>query len=66
MRKGERTKKMIIEKTSKLMNTQGYLATSISDVMKETGLEAEVFKKKNGDEQISPTTPASPKRHLDE
>jgi AcrR family transcriptional regulator len=39
MRKGERTKKMIIEKTSKLMNTQGYLATSISDVMKETGLE---------------------------
>lgn len=39
MRKGERTKKMIIEKTSKLLNTQGYLATSISDVMKETGLE---------------------------
>ncbi|WP_209124004.1 TetR/AcrR family transcriptional regulator [Alkalihalobacillus sp. BA299] len=39
IRKGERTKKMIIEKTSKLLNTQGYLATPVSDVMKETGLE---------------------------
>jgi TetR/AcrR family transcriptional regulator, transcriptional repressor for nem operon len=39
MRKGERTKRMIIEKTSGLLNTQGYLATSITDIMKKTGME---------------------------
>ncbi|MEH7082187.1 TetR/AcrR family transcriptional regulator [Neobacillus drentensis] len=39
MRKGERTKQMIIEKASGLLNTQGYLATSITDIMKKTGLE---------------------------
>lgn len=39
MRKGERTKRMIIEKTSGLLNTQGYLATSMTDIMKKTGME---------------------------
>jgi TetR/AcrR family transcriptional repressor of nem operon len=39
MRKGERTKQMIIEKASELLNTQGYLATSITDIMKKTGME---------------------------
>lgn len=39
MRKGERTKRLIIEKTSGLLNTQGYLVTSITDIMKETGME---------------------------
>lgn len=39
MRKGERTKQMIIEKASGLLNTQGYLATSITDIMKKTGME---------------------------
>lgn len=39
MRKGERTKQMIIEKASGLLNTQGYLATSITDIMEKTGME---------------------------
>ena len=39
MRKGARTKQMIIEKASGLLNTQGYLATSITDIMKNTGME---------------------------
>ncbi|WP_026565623.1 TetR/AcrR family transcriptional regulator [Bacillus sp. UNC41MFS5] len=39
MSKGERTKQMIIEKASGLLNTQGYLATSITDIMKKTGME---------------------------
>jgi len=39
MRKGARTKQMIIEKASGLLNTQGYLATSITDIMEKTGME---------------------------
>ncbi|MGD8191377.1 TetR/AcrR family transcriptional regulator [Brevibacillus ginsengisoli] len=39
MRKGERTKQTIIEKSIPLFNQHGYQATSMSDIMKETGLE---------------------------
>lgn len=39
MRKGERTKQTIIEKSLPLFNQFGYQATSMSDIMKETGLE---------------------------
>ncbi|MBT2738782.1 TetR/AcrR family transcriptional regulator [Bacillus sp. ISL-7] len=39
MRKGERTKQMIIEKASGLLNTKGYLATSITDIMEKAGME---------------------------
>ncbi|MBT2259474.1 TetR/AcrR family transcriptional regulator [Priestia megaterium] len=39
MRKGERTKQLIIEKASGLLNTQGYLATSITDIMEKAGME---------------------------
>ncbi|SMO74271.1 TetR/AcrR family transcriptional regulator [Melghirimyces algeriensis] len=39
MRKGERTRSRIIQKSSGLFNRHGYLSSSISDVMKETGLE---------------------------
>ncbi|MGG0250828.1 TetR/AcrR family transcriptional regulator [Peribacillus frigoritolerans] len=39
MRKGERTKQMIIEKASGLLNTQGYMSTSISTIMEKTGME---------------------------
>jgi len=39
MRKGARTKQMIIEKASGLLNTQGYLTTSITDIMEKTGME---------------------------
>jgi len=39
MRKGARTKQMIIEKASGLLNTQGYLATSITDIMENSGME---------------------------
>ena len=37
-RKGEQTKALILEKASKLFNSQGYRASSISDIMHETGL----------------------------
>lgn len=38
MRKGEQTKALIVQKASKLFNRQGYMASSISDIMHETGL----------------------------
>jgi TetR/AcrR family transcriptional regulator, transcriptional repressor for nem operon len=39
MRKGERTRNMIIERSAALFNKQGYLSAPISSVMEETGLE---------------------------
>lgn len=39
VRKGERTKHMIIEKAASLFNQRGYVASSMVDVMNETGLE---------------------------
>ncbi|PFH91338.1 TetR/AcrR family transcriptional regulator [Bacillus sp. AFS088145] len=39
MRKGERTKQMIIEKASGLLNTQGYMSTPITTIMEKTGME---------------------------
>jgi len=39
MRKGERTKKRIIEQSALLFNQRGYRSTSMVDVMNETGLE---------------------------
>ncbi|PLR79671.1 TetR/AcrR family transcriptional regulator [Bacillus canaveralius] len=39
MRKGERTKKMIIEKAANLFNQRGYVASTMVDVMNATGLE---------------------------
>lgn len=38
-RKGEQTKALIVQKASKLFNCQGYMASSISDIMHETGLQ---------------------------
>ncbi|WP_128894343.1 TetR/AcrR family transcriptional regulator [Longirhabdus pacifica] len=38
MRKGERTKKHIIEKSAELFNQQGYAGTSMQDIMDATGL----------------------------
>lgn len=38
-RKGEQTKALILEKASKIFNSQGYRASSISDIMHETGLQ---------------------------
>ncbi|MEH7590850.1 TetR/AcrR family transcriptional regulator [Priestia megaterium] len=37
-RKGEQTKALILEKASKIFNSKGYRASSISDIMHETGL----------------------------
>lgn len=37
-RKGEQTKALIVQKASTLFNCQGYAASSISDIMHETGL----------------------------
>ncbi|WP_373459899.1 TetR/AcrR family transcriptional regulator [Neobacillus driksii] len=37
--KGERTKKFIIEQSSSLFNTIGYKSTSITEIMKATGLK---------------------------
>lgn len=39
MRKGEATRQKIIEQTSGLFNTKGYYATTLSDVMRQTGLQ---------------------------
>ncbi|TDL75706.1 TetR/AcrR family transcriptional regulator [Rhodococcus qingshengii] len=39
MNKGERTKKFIIEQSSSLFNTIGYKSTSITEIMKATGLK---------------------------
>ena len=38
MTKGERTKQLIIEKSAPLFNKNGYAGTSLSDIMKATGL----------------------------
>lgn len=38
-RKGERTRKMIVEKSAEVFNTKGYFGTSMSDLMRETGME---------------------------
>lgn len=39
MRKGEQTRRMVIEKASSLFNQKGYTSSFISDVMRETGLK---------------------------
>lgn len=39
MRKGERTRRAIIEKTAVLFNEQGYAATSMADVTAATGIQ---------------------------
>lgn len=38
MSKGERTRQLIIEKTSHIFNEKGYAGTSINDIMEATGL----------------------------
>ena len=38
MTKGEKTRQMIIEKAAPLFNKNGYAGTSLSDIMKVTGL----------------------------
>ena len=39
MRKGERTRTMVLEKAANLFNTKGYAASSLSEIMTATGLE---------------------------
>lgn len=39
MRKGEKTKQYVIEKTSLLLNQRGYLTTSLAEVTEATGLQ---------------------------
>jgi TetR/AcrR family transcriptional regulator, transcriptional repressor for nem operon len=39
MRKGERTRRAIIERSAPVFNTRGYFGTSMSDLVRETGLE---------------------------
>lgn len=39
MRKGERTRQMIVEGSAEVFNTKGYFGTSMSDLVRETGLE---------------------------
>ncbi|MFC3745299.1 TetR/AcrR family transcriptional regulator [Paenibacillus sp. GCM10012306] len=39
MRKGEKTKQFVIEKTSLLLNQRGYLSTSLAEVTEATGLQ---------------------------
>jgi AcrR family transcriptional regulator len=38
-RKGERTRKMIVERSAEVFNTRGYFGTSMSDLVRKTGLE---------------------------
>lgn len=39
MRKGEKTRQRIIEKSAQIFNEKGYYQTSLSDIMNETGLK---------------------------
>lgn len=39
MRKGERTRRAIVERSAPVFNTKGYHGTSMSDLVRETGLE---------------------------
>ena len=39
MRKGERTRRAIVERSAPVFNTKGYFGTSMSDLVRETGLE---------------------------
>jgi AcrR family transcriptional regulator len=39
MRKGERTRRSIVERAAPVFNTKGYYGTSMSDLVRETGLE---------------------------
>lgn len=39
MRKGERTRRNIVERSAPVFNTRGYSGTSMADLVRETGLE---------------------------
>ena len=39
MKKGEATRNRIVVRTANLLNTQGYLGTPVSEIMKATGLQ---------------------------
>ena len=39
VKKGERTRRVIVEKAAALFNTRGYFGSSINDLTRETGLE---------------------------
>lgn len=39
MRKGERTRQHVIEKSALLLNRRGYLSTTLSEITEETGLQ---------------------------
>src|SRR6516165_5527747 len=39
MRKGEATRQRIVVRTADLLNTQGYLGTSVSEIMRVAGLQ---------------------------
>src|SRR3974390_635998 len=39
MSKGEETREMILARTAQLFSRQGYFGASLSDIMRETGLE---------------------------
>lgn len=39
MSKGEQTRQMIVERAAQVFNKQGYFGVSLSDLMRETGLE---------------------------
>jgi TetR/AcrR family transcriptional regulator, transcriptional repressor for nem operon len=39
MRKGEQTREMILARVAPVFNQQGYFGSSLSDIMRETGLE---------------------------
>src|ERR687889_176308 len=39
MTKGERTRRLIVERAMPLFNTRGYFGASLNDLIRETGLE---------------------------
>ena len=39
MTKGERTRQLIVERAAEVFNTRGYAASSLNDLIRETGLE---------------------------
>ena len=57
MTKGERTKQLIIEKAAPLFNKHGYAGTSLSDIMKATGLaKGGVYGNFKNKDEIAATT----------
>jgi len=54
VKKGERTRRMIVERSAPVFNTKGYSGSSMSDVVRETGLEkGSIYNHFSGKQQLA-------------